>query len=89
MSLQAHKLREVFGKAEVELKCSPAPPAGSGPEQFQKRRGVTLVCSSGYAATDTWNIRKLNNSRNLVARPACAPNITMVKMNNEVNLYGS
>jgi hypothetical protein len=27
------------------------------------RRGVTLVCSSGYAATDTWNTRKLRTAQ--------------------------
>jgi hypothetical protein len=25
----------------------------------RRRKGLTLVCSSGYAATDTWNTRKL------------------------------
>jgi hypothetical protein len=28
-----------------------------------QRRGVTLVCSSGYAATDTWNTRKLRTAQ--------------------------
>jgi hypothetical protein len=27
------------------------------------RRGVTLVCSSGYAAMDTWNTRKLRTAQ--------------------------
>jgi hypothetical protein len=30
---------------------------------MRRRRGVTLVCSSGYAATDTWNTRKLRTAQ--------------------------
>jgi hypothetical protein len=31
--------------------------------QQSRRRGVTLVCSSSYAATDTWNTRKLRTAQ--------------------------
>jgi hypothetical protein len=45
----------------------------------RRRRGVTLVCSSGYAATDTWNTRKLQTAQlrlsllrlNLKKKPLC------------------
>jgi hypothetical protein len=32
-------------------------------KERKKRRGVTLVCSSGYAATDTWTTRKLRTAQ--------------------------
>jgi hypothetical protein len=37
--------------------------AAAQPTAAIARRGVTLVCSSGYAATDTWNTKKLRTAQ--------------------------
>jgi osmotically-inducible protein OsmY len=69
-------VRGTVGRREASKHSKPCNSSGvtraAGQEEEEKkrgctgvlgRRGVTLVCSGGYAATDTWNTTKLRTAQ--------------------------